>query len=170
MVVPGDVDVASSTFVAPDVATFAIEHRCSSLTVFIDVVPKGTFVGLAAVFVEFLFPSCARKITVPGVKIGEDMVEVAWGVVLDETSGVECLSEEIHIFDPILSCPMISTEAIGFTRAEESPGLVEIDPSEDGGMVVVATYLTTHATFPVLTTEGIIIGPPVGRILHNEKA
>ena len=50
------IDIACGAFVAPDIATFAIEHGCSSLTVFIDVVPKGTFVGLAAVFVEFLFP------------------------------------------------------------------------------------------------------------------
>ena len=106
----------------------------------------------------------------PGIEVGQDMVEIAGGVVLDETSGVELLGEEIHLLDPRLCGPMVATEAVGFACGEESPCLIEVDPREDGGMIVVATYLTTHATLPILSTEGIVVGPPVGRILHDEEA
>lgn len=169
MVVPGDIDVACSAFVTPYVATFAIEHGCATLMMVVDVVPDGAFIGVVAVFVELLFPSGAGEITVPGVEVGDDVVEVAGGVVLDETRRVELLGEMVHLFDPRLRAPVVASEAIGFACGEESPGLVEVDPREDGGVVEVATELTAHTAFPIFTTEGIVVGPPVGRILHDEE-
>ena len=68
--------------------------------VIVGVVPNGAFVGATAVFVELFFPSGTREIAMPGVEVGDDVVEVAGRIVLDEACWVELLGEIVHLFDP----------------------------------------------------------------------
>ena len=170
MIVPRDIDVACGTIVAPDIAAFAVEHGDTRLMTVASVVPDGAFVGPTAVFVELRFPSGAGEVAMPGVEVGDEVVEVTGRVVLDKTGWVELLGELIHLFHPVLRGPVVATQSVGLAGGEESPCLVEVDPGEDGRVVEVATKLPAHTTFPVLAPKRVVVGPPVWSVLHDEEA
>ena len=164
MVVPGVVAVACAAVVAPDIAAFAVHHGLSHLHVAAYVVPAALLEGLLVGLFESRLPEAAALVCVPGVDVGLDVVEVAGGVVFHEAGGIEPLGEMVHGAHPVLGLRTI------LAARHEAPGLVEVDPGEDGGVVVIAVHLSPQAFLPVPAGLGYGLAPEVGGVGHDQEA
>ncbi len=96
------------------------------------------------------------------------MVVVTGGIVLHQTGGVEGFGEQVHAADPFLCLGEI-LPVITFS-GEESPGLVEVHPGEDGGMVEVSFHLCPHTVLPVFPGFRHRLAPEVRGVGHYQQS
>jgi hypothetical protein len=163
VVVPSVVAVTCAAFVTPDIATLAVDHRCTILLVATDVVIGASGEGSVNIFLYLVFPDEATAVGMPGIDVGLHMIMVAGTLVLYETGRVETLCQVIHGTHPFLGL-----RKIGTIRAK-APGLIEINPCKDGGVVVVTLNLGTEAVLPVLTGFRNWLSPEVRSVSHDQE-
>ena len=163
VVVPGEITVTGASLISPDVAAFAVDHRGIILDIASGEVEGASRIGPRVIPLDLGLPVPAGPVGMPRIDVGFDMVPQAGGIVFSKAGRIQPLGQAVHRAHPLLDLGVVVVFPM------KTPGLVEIDPCEDGRVVIVALHLRTHAVFPVLASLRHRLAPEIGGVGHDQE-
>ncbi len=170
VVFPCDVYIACASAVTPYSPAFRIHHRLITLYVASNEIIAGSGISLADYFIEKVSPLSGRVVGMPGIEVGDNMIEIARRIVLHEPRRIDRFCPVIPRSYPFLCFRSIGSAFCNRIICEQTPGLIEKNPRENRRMIVVPQYLPFSYVFPVGFRFGIRLSPVIRNILHDQKS